>query len=106
MDLPAEAGAIVGYGRIVRDDEGNVVDIILPEESGVGDGEKGGEGDEDEGMELDGGGRKEEEEEEGVRRVEGKTDVVRCEFSSYSLISFSPPTCDPRATPRSNPAFQ
>ena len=66
----------VSYGRIIRDDQGNVIDIILDEE-------------EDQGV-KDGG-----EEVEGAlnpvkewvpERVEAKTDVVRCEsfYSSFS----------------------
>jgi len=50
----------VGYGRIVRDEEGNVVDIIIVDESEPAE-------DEDEEMKED-------------ERVEGKTDnIVRCE---------------------------
>ncbi|KAI9633332.1 ribosomal large subunit biogenesis-related protein [Dioszegia hungarica] len=55
-----------GYGRIVRDEEGNVIDIIIdqePEHEVQPEGETG--------MEV------EDEEEGGERRVEGKTDVVR-----------------------------
>jgi bifunctional N-acetylglucosamine-1-phosphate-uridyltransferase/glucosamine-1-phosphate-acetyltransferase GlmU-like protein len=58
--------AVVGYGRIVRDEEGNVIDIILPEEE---EGAQVGQEQEDE-----------EEEETGVKVVEAKTDVVRCEW--------------------------
>jgi len=66
----------VSYGRIIRDDQGNVIDIILDEE-------------EDQGVKDSG------EEVEGAlnpvkewvpERVEAKTDVVRCE-SFYSFIN-------------------
>ena len=61
--------AVVGYGRIVRDEEGNVIDIILPEDE-----EKA---------------EKAEKEEEGEESdaepapVEAKTDVVRCKSSPH-----------------------
>ena len=63
--LPVFPGAdeeipVVGYGRIVRDEEGNVIDIILPED------------DEDQ-EDVD-------QEEEEMKTVEARTDVVRCEF--------------------------
>lgn len=57
--IPLEQGVKVGYGRIVRDEEGNVIDIIIPEET---DGEENHE---------------EVEEDEVVR---GTTDLVRCEW--------------------------
>jgi nucleolar protein 16 len=56
--------AVVGYGRIIRDDEGNVIDIILPEDEAGQDAED---------QEVH-----EEEEEEEPRVVEAKTEVVRC----------------------------
>ena len=65
----------VSYGRIIRDEQGNVIDIILDEE-------------EDQGM-KDGG-----EEVEGAlnpakewvpERVEAKTDVVRCKSFHVSF---------------------
>jgi len=59
-----------GFGRIIRDEEGNVIDIILAEE-----------GDE-EAVEEDGDAVMEPEE---SRNVEAKTDVVRCE--SFSRTS-------------------
>lgn len=66
-DAEIPKSAVVGYGRIIRDEEGNVIDIILPEddepEAGAGRSELAGQ----EG--------KEEE-----RKVEAKTDVVRCEL--------------------------
>ena len=60
--------AVVGYGRIIRDEDGNVIDIILPEDEKT-----------EETVE-------EEEEEEKERVVEAKTDVVKCE----SLHRLSP----------------
>jgi hypothetical protein len=62
-DDEALKGAIVGYGRIIRDDEGNVIDIILPED------EAGAQG----GEEQDAGSETEE-----PRVVEAKTEVVKC----------------------------
>lgn len=59
---------MVGYGRIIRDEDGNVIDIILPEDEKT-----------EETVE-------EEEEEEKERVVEAKTDVVKCE----SLHRLSP----------------
>lgn len=74
----------VGFGRIIRDEEGNVVDIIIDEEPQAAEGAVGEDGEgwgEGEGMGVEG----EEEEEEGQgRRVEAKTDVVRCEYSLYA----------------------
>ncbi|KAK1926934.1 ribosomal large subunit biogenesis-related protein [Papiliotrema laurentii] len=61
-DDEALKGAIVGYGRIIRDDEGNVIDIILPED------EAGAQG----GEEQDAGSETEE-----PRVVEAKTEVVK-----------------------------
>jgi len=55
--------AVVGYGRIVRDEEGNVIDIIMPEE-------------EETGVVAQ---ETNEDAEEEVKHVEAKTDVVRCE---------------------------
>ena len=68
--------AVVGYGRIVRDEEGNVIDIILPEDEAppaLANAD----------VEVD-----EEEEEDGPRVVEAKTDVVRCEFDIPSFYDF------------------
>jgi len=59
--------AVVGYGRIVRDEEGNVIDIILPEDDEVVAGESAEQ-------------VPEEDEAEEVKHVEAKTDVVRCEW--------------------------
>jgi hypothetical protein len=59
----------------VRDEEGNVIDIIIdqePEHEVQPEGETG--------MEV------EDEEEGGDRRVEGKTDVVRCELRTPLLV--------------------
>jgi hypothetical protein len=72
----------VSYGRIIRDDQGNVIDIIL---------------DEEEDQSAKNGG----EEVEGAlnpakewvpEKVEAKTDVVRCEsfFSFFSANAISP----------------
>ncbi|ORY35336.1 ribosomal large subunit biogenesis-related protein [Naematelia encephala] len=60
-----ESSLIVGYGRIIRDEQGNVVDIVLPEDEASQDGDIAMEDDD------------EEEEEKEERVVEGKTDVVR-----------------------------
>lgn len=70
--------AVVGYGRIVRDEQGNVIDIILPED------ESGGA---DEGEDVDEDEEEEEEEEERV--VQAKTDVVRCK-SPFILQTYPP----------------
>ena len=59
----------MGFGRIVRDDNGNVVDIIIDEEEV--DGLDGGMDVDEEDRDAPGGSR------EGG--VEGKTDVVRSE---------------------------
>jgi len=61
INLPSEdaSSAIVGYGRIIRDDEGNVIDIILPEDDEVVD---------DGGFEMDA---------EELAPVEAKTAVVK-----------------------------
>ena len=67
--------AVVGYGRIVRDEDGNVIDIILPEE-------EEGAGQTAQAQEA------QEEEETGVRVVEAKTDVVRCK-SIFFLSSIT-----------------
>lgn len=66
--------AVVGYGRIVRDEEGNVIDIILPEDEAPSANANIEEEDE--------------EEEDGPRVVEAKTDVVRCEFATPSSWGF------------------
>ena len=66
LDLPIEQGLKIGYGKIVRDDEGNVVDVITPDD----DGREEQAGSDDVEMEND-------EEEETA--VQGKTDIVRCE---------------------------
>lgn len=63
LQVGEEGGVKGAYGRIVRDDEGNVVDIIIG-------------GDEEASHDSD-----EEMEEESV----GKTDVVRCTFPGLSL---------------------
>ena len=52
----------MGFGQIIRDEEGNVVDIIMPEEE-AGIGEDDGEPASDE---------------ETWAAVEGKTEVIRC----------------------------
>jgi hypothetical protein len=60
-----------------------VIDIIIDEEPEAG---------EVVGMEQDGEGVREEEgeEEEGeVRRVEAKTDVVRCKYPSFAHLGFA-----------------
>ena len=65
----------VSYGRIIRDDEGNVIDIILDDEE------------EDNGSKevVEEGREALNPEKEWVpERVEAKTDVVRCEFLFFS----------------------
>ena len=70
----AEENLISGYGRIVRDAEGNVIDVILPEDE---DEAKAGEdAAEDSGEE----GAKE------MAPVPAKTEVVKSEYSSCRLI--------------------
>lgn len=63
----AEATAKVSYGRIVRDEAGNVVDIILEDEDQ--------EEEKDEALNP--------EEEYQPEAVEAKTDVVRCTSVVY-----------------------
>lgn len=67
-ETEAEPTPKVSYGRIVRDEDGNVIDIILEE-------------DEDETAQKEGGveGALNPEEEYQPEAVEAKTDVVRCE---------------------------
>lgn len=62
-----EAHVPVSYGRIIRDEDGNVIDIILEEEENA-------KADKEAAMDV-------EEEGEGATRapVVAKTDVVRCE---------------------------
>lgn len=70
--------AVVGYGRIIRDEEGNVIDIILPED------------DETEPVSNAGkSGLVEHDEVEKERKVEAKTDVVRCECPC-ALVTAAP----------------
>ena len=70
--------AVVGYGRIIRDEEGNVIDIILPED------------DETEPVSNAGkSGLAEHDEVEKERKVEAKTDVVRCECPC-ALVTVAP----------------
>ena len=68
----------VSYGRIIRDEDGNVIDIILDDE------------DEDEGeagaVEQEGRGALNPKEEYVPERVEAKTDVVRCKPKFEFLI--------------------
>jgi nucleolar protein 16 len=59
----------VSYGRIIRDDQGNVIDIILDEEEDQG--AKDGEGEVE--------GALNPVKEWVPEKVEAKTDVVRCE---------------------------
>jgi nucleolar protein 16 len=65
----------VSYGRIIRDDQGNVIDIILDEEEEQG--AKDGEGEVE--------GALNPAKEWVPEKVEAKTDVVRCK--SFSLSS-------------------
>lgn len=58
----------MSYGRILRDEEGNVVDIILPDEDDAA------------------GGRGVDEELDENERVEGKTDIVRSQSSQPSFV--------------------
>lgn len=68
----------VSYGRIIRDEDGNVIDIILDDE------------DEDEGetgaVEQERRGALNPKEEYVPERVEAKTDVVRCKSKSEFLF--------------------
>ena len=78
--VPVEEAAKVnkskaGFGRIVRDDEGNVIDIIIDQEP------------EDEVMDEENEKGVVEDEETGERVVEGKTDVVRCKSWNFCLSS-------------------
>jgi nucleolar protein 16 len=66
----------VSYGRIIRDDQGNVIDIILDEEEDQGG--KDGEGEVE--------GALNPVKEWVPEKVEAKTDVVRCE----SFLLFPP----------------
>jgi hypothetical protein len=66
----------VSYGRIIRDDQGNVIDIILDEE--------GDQGAKDGGEEVEGALNPAKE--WVPEKVEAKTDVVRCE----SFLIFLP----------------
>ena len=69
----------VSYGRIIRDDQGNVIDIILDEEEDQGP--KDGEGEVE--------GALNPAKEWVPEKVEAKTDVVRCEsFYSFLLGSY------------------
>jgi len=61
----------VSYGRIIRDDQGNVIDIILDEEEDQDQGAKDG------GEEVEGALNPAKE--WVPEKVEAKTDVVRCE---------------------------
>lgn len=63
----------VSYGRIVRDEQGNVIDIILEEDEQA-------EADEEGGVK----GALNPEKEYEPEAVEAKTDVVRCE-SEFQL---------------------
>lgn len=63
----------VSYGRIVRDEQGNVIDIILEEDEGEKEEEEGG---------VEGAMNPEKDYE--PEAVEAKTDVVRCESSLRS----------------------
>jgi hypothetical protein len=70
-----EAAPKVSYGRIIRDDAGNVVDIILDEED-------------EEAEEKDEGREALNPEEEYVPApVEAKTDVVRCEYFQLRALA-------------------
>jgi nucleolar protein 16 len=71
----------VSYGRIIRDDQGNVIDIILDEEENQDQGMR-------DGQEVEGALNPAKE--WVPERVEAKTDVVRCE-SFYPSILPSPP---------------
>jgi nucleolar protein 16 len=72
-----EVAPKVSYGRIIRDDAGNVVDIILDEEDEEAEGE-------DEGREA-----LNPEEEYVPAPVEAKTDVVRCEFFHLRALALA-----------------
>lgn len=68
----------VSYGRIIRDDQGNVIDIILDEEEDQDQGAKDG------GEEVEGALNPAKE--WVPEKVEAKTDVVRC-VSFHSSIA-------------------
>jgi len=72
----------VSYGRIIRDEDGNVIDIILDDE----DEEETG------AVEQEGRGALNPKEEYVPERVEAKTDVVRCKSKSQFLF---PPSSGP-----------
>lgn len=74
MSNPGEIAPKVSYGRIVRDEQGNVIDIILEEDEQVQEDQEGG---------VKGALNPEKEYE--PEAVEAKTDVVRCESPSLSL---------------------
>lgn len=69
----AEENLITGYGQIVRDEEGNIVDVILPE---------GDEAAEEAAAES--------EDEVEANSVPAKTEVVKCGSLSVALLSLIP----------------
>jgi hypothetical protein len=81
----------VSYGRIVRDEQGNVIDIILEEDEEVQEQQEDG---------VKGALNPEREYE--PEAVEAKTDVVRCEFIFHfcreSPSRVQPPTPAPSAS--------
>jgi len=70
----------VSYGRIIRDEDGNVIDIILDDDDEDEDEAKTG------AVEREGRGALNPKEEYVPERVEAKTDVVRCKSKSEYLI--------------------
>lgn len=63
----AEAGPkVTGYGQIIRDAEGNIIDVIIPE-------------DDDDGANVGGEADGDEEEAPVVKKVEAKTKVAKGE---------------------------
>jgi nucleolar protein 16 len=72
-----EVAPKVSYGRIIRDDEGNVVDIILDDDE---EDQKMGEGEGEGGAEQEGREALNPEEDYVPEPVQAKTDVVRCKY--------------------------
>lgn len=89
----AEENLISGYGRIVRDAKGNVVDVILPED----------DNEEEAGKEGETVGEDSDEEEKEVAPVPAKTDVVKSRYSNLLChLSQSPLRSSPRSLVRSS----